>query len=70
MGMAKRLIKKASVLDKIDKGRTWLSEAVRDGTFPSPIMIGRTPHWLESEVDDWIDSLVAEQRGVTQEAAA
>ena len=67
--MAKRLVKKATVLDRIGKGRTWLDEAVKTGTFPPPVKIGRVPHWLESDVDDWIDDLVRQQRNGNKGAA-
>ena len=67
--MPKRLIKKTTVLNKIDKGRTWLDNAVKAGKFPPPVKIGQIPHWLESEVDDWIDQLIADQRETNSEVA-
>jgi len=56
----KRLIRKKHVLDKVNISSSSLWAWVASGRFPAPIKLGpRTTVWLESEVDAFIDSLVA-----------
>ncbi|RAX40739.1 helix-turn-helix transcriptional regulator [Rhizobium tropici] len=46
----------------IDFDRTHLHELVRIGKFPKPVKIGlRRNAWVESEIDDWIQQLIAER---------
>ncbi|MBO1923788.1 AlpA family transcriptional regulator [Thiomicrorhabdus sp. 6S3-12] len=39
-------------------------EKLYDPTFPRPVKMGETTsRWIESEVDDWLEHLICEQRG-------
>ena len=51
-----RYLKPESACNKLDRGRSWLWERVKnDPTFPRPIYIDhKSPLFLESEIDRWI----------------
>ena len=58
------------VKKKTGLSRTTIYDRIKKNTFPKPIKLSKTISvWLESEIDDWIDDFVAEQRGQVKEAA-
>jgi prophage regulatory protein len=61
--MSERLLRRPGVQDKVGIGRSALYELIKHDQFPSPIKIGRSSFWVESEVDNWIDQRIAEARG-------
>ena len=61
----RRLVRKIEVKHRSgftsDSG---LYDAIARGAFPKPIKIGvRASAWLESEIEDWIDSKISASRG-------
>lgn len=49
----------------IDFSRSQLNELISIGKFPRPVKIGlRRNAWVESEIDAWIQQLIAERDGV------
>jgi len=53
------LIKLAAVLAKTKQCRSKVYKDVKTGKFPAPIKLGpRSVAWIESEVDQWIESLI------------
>ena len=57
-----RLISLADVCDRTGRSRWWVRSAVTEGRFPKPVSTGsRSPRWIEHEVDDWIEGLIAER---------
>lgn len=58
------LERKAQVLQRLSRGKTWLHEIMNrkskywDGTFPLPIYLGngRVPLWISTEIDAFIAS--------------
>jgi prophage regulatory protein len=53
----KCLIRARDVCSRIRVSRSGLYRMIQLGTFPPPKRLGgRTIAWLESDVDDWIDS--------------
>jgi prophage regulatory protein len=62
-----RILRLPGVKEKTGKGKTAIYDAVKAGTFPAPIKLGRRASgWLESEIDDWIARC---QRGTGAPAA-
>lgn len=56
--MTDRLLTKEDLYEKIKFGKTWIDEAVKDGSLPPPIPFGkRCVRWRESDIDDWIANL-------------
>lgn len=43
---------------------THLWRLIRAGKFPKPVKIGNRNHWVESEIDDYINGMVAERDAV------
>jgi prophage regulatory protein len=55
MSNSLRLIRKHTVLERIDRSNAWLYKKMAEGSFPKPVNLGgRAVAWLESEVSDWI----------------
>lgn len=46
-------------------GRSMIYLRMKEGSFPKSIKLGgRAMGWLESEVEEWIECMVRESRGV------
>lgn len=55
------------VIERTGKCRTAIYAGIKNGTFPPPISLGeRAVGWLESEINDWIES----RKAARQEMAA
>lgn len=55
---APRLLRVASVMEKVAMSRTELHRRINAGTFPKPLKLGaRSVAWTEASVDAWIQSL-------------
>ncbi|ALX12440.1 hypothetical protein P350_13270 [Burkholderia cepacia JBK9] len=64
-----RLIRLPHVLAMVGLGKTMLYSLVRDGEFPRPRKVRHAALWFESEVEEWIRSVVeqAPAQGVRDE---
>ena len=40
----------------------WFYKLIQDGKFPKPIKLGRSSRWLKSEVENWLQTRIAESR--------
>ncbi|BFI46505.1 helix-turn-helix transcriptional regulator [Yersinia enterocolitica] len=40
----------------------WFYKLIQDGKFPTPIKMGRSSRWLESEVVNWFKERINESR--------
>lgn len=40
----------------------WFYKLIQNGEFPKPIKLGRSSHWLESEVEAWLQQRIAQSR--------
>lgn len=61
----KKLIRLPEVIKRTGFGKTWIYELIRSGRFPSQVKIGeRAVAFIESEVDAWIDNVIARSREV------
>lgn len=57
-----RLLSQAEVCRRVGRSRWWIRENVLAGKFPRPVSTGtRSPLWVDSEIDDYIDALVAQR---------
>ncbi|EHY2293645.1 TPA: helix-turn-helix transcriptional regulator [Escherichia coli] len=58
-----RLIRLPEVLNRTGYGKAWIYHLISKGCFPSPVKIGsRAVAFVESEVEDWIQSVIATTR--------
>ncbi|PFG46216.1 AlpA family transcriptional regulator [Vibrio sp. ES.051] len=54
-----RFLKLKEVMDKTALSRSAIYRKMNDGDFPQTISLGdRAVAWLESEVDDWMESML------------
>jgi prophage regulatory protein len=61
-----RLIRLQEVISRTCLSRTEIYRRIAAGTFPTNIRVGlRAVAWSESEIDDWIRSLVQQHRSAT-----
>lgn len=54
-----RLIRLPEVLHRTGMSRSGLYKRMGEGLFPAQIKLGWTTVWLESDVDAWIEALLA-----------
>lgn len=61
---SKRLLSIADVLDRVSISRSLLYELIKDPIrpFPSPVHFGRRSLWVESEVEDYMTSVIEAER--------
>ena len=58
--MRKRLLRLPDVMKKTGFKKSWIYQLISEGRFLKQIKLGdRSVAWLESEIDEWIDSKVA-----------
>ncbi|HHL5065384.1 TPA: helix-turn-helix transcriptional regulator [Klebsiella quasipneumoniae] len=41
----------------------WFYKLIQDGRFPKPIKLGRSSRWYKSEVQSWMQQVIANSRG-------
>lgn len=62
-----RLIRVPEVLSRVGFSRTTLYERIKEGSFPDRVKIGlRSVAFVESEIDAWIEKMIAESRCVSE----
>lgn len=60
---ATRLIRLPEVLERTGYGKARIYRLISEGRFPAPVKIGvRAVAFVESEVDEWIQSVVETSR--------
>lgn len=53
------LIRLPEVLKRTGFGKAWIYRLISEGRFPAPVKIGvRAVAFVESEVDEWIQSVI------------
>lgn len=58
-----RLIRLPEVLERTGYGKAWIYSLISEGRFPAPVKIGvRAIAFVESEVDEWIQSVIETSR--------
>lgn len=63
MSDSKKLIRLSEVLNKTGFCKAWIYKLIKAGSFPSQIKIGaRAIAFIESEVDEWIESMIYDSR--------
>jgi predicted DNA-binding transcriptional regulator AlpA len=58
-----RLLSIAEVTRVTSRGKTWIMASVRAGSFPTPVKIAGRLFWSGREIQEWIESRLAERRG-------
>ena len=57
------LIRLPEVLKRTGFGKAWIYRLISEGRFPEPVKIGvRAVAFVESEVDEWIQSVIETSR--------
>ena len=57
------LIRLPEVLKRTGFGKAWVYRLISEGRFPAPVKIGvRAVAFVESEVDEWIQSVIETSR--------
>ncbi|EFS1132608.1 AlpA family transcriptional regulator [Salmonella enterica] len=57
------LIRLPEVLKRTGFGKAWIYRLISEGRFPTPVKIGvRAVAFVESEVDEWIQSVIETSR--------
>lgn len=52
-----------AVLSRTALSRSMLYALIKAGMFPAPVNIGeRAVGWVEDEIDDWVDSRIANRK--------
>ncbi|MDU2397180.1 MULTISPECIES: helix-turn-helix transcriptional regulator [Klebsiella] len=65
--VGKRLMRVPEVLSRVGFSRTTLYERIKEGSFPDRVKIGlRSVAFVESEIDAWIEKVIAESRCVSE----
>lgn len=74
--MAHSILRRSQIETKIGLSRSSIYDRINpkspyyDPTFPKPISLGGSSvGWLESEIDEWIASRIAQSRTVTSDTA-
>lgn len=49
-----RALSLPQVLERTNLGRTYVYQAIADGSFPRPAKIGRRSLWNEDAIDAWL----------------
>jgi len=63
----KNLLKMPEVREKTGLSRSHLYSLAQSGDFPKPLKLSeRSSAWVESEVQDWIDSRIAQRDEVSK----
>ena len=58
-----RLIRLPEVLERTGYGKAWIYRLISESRFPAPVKIGvRAVAFVESEVDEWIQSVIESSR--------
>ena len=69
--LGNRLLRRPDVERKTGKSRAAIYEAIRAGTFPSPVPIGaNSVAWLEEEIDRWIAEKLVERDSALKTTAS
>lgn len=62
-----RILRLPQVIEMTGRCRSSIFQEVRDGTFPAPIRLSRSPRgavgWLDKEIFVWIEQRVQATRG-------
>ena len=55
-----RLLKRSDITSNLGLSRSHMYALIQKGEFPKPIKLSeRSSAWLESEVQDWVESRIA-----------
>lgn len=61
--MTNSILRLPGVKGKTGLSRSTIYEKVSRGEFPTPVQLGpRAVGWVEAEIDQWLDALIAAKR--------
>ncbi|WP_223277284.1 helix-turn-helix transcriptional regulator [Cupriavidus metallidurans] len=61
----RRVLRLPAVTDMVGLSRSSIYARIQAGTFPSPIKMGHSSGWIESEIQEWIDRQIAVTRNTS-----
>ena len=57
-----KLLRLPQVIERTSLRRSTIYEMMGNGSFPKPVKLNlRSNGWLETEIDDWLESRIAER---------
>ena len=57
-----KLLRLPQVIERTSLRRSTIYEMMGNGNFPKPVKLNlRSNGWLETEIDDWLESRIAER---------
>ncbi len=59
-----KLIRIRSVLEMTSISKSYVYQLVKEGGFPKPVQLvkgGKSVAWIESEVQEWVESRIADR---------
>ncbi|WP_341325929.1 AlpA family phage regulatory protein [Methylotuvimicrobium sp. KM2] len=59
--MKKTIIKRSVLAAKLGVSEVRIKTLIKEDNLPRPIKIGKISGWVESEIDNWIDSKISER---------
>ena len=63
--MSERILRRPAVESRTGLSRSSIYLKISEGTFPKPVSLGaRAIGWLESEVDEWLESRIEASRAL------
>jgi len=66
--MRKTIVRFPAVKARVNLSRSRIYDGVKRGTFPRPISLGaRAVGWIESEIDEWLESRIESSRTLPEE---
>lgn len=64
-----KFLRKPQVLDRVGLSNSAMYELIKSGHFPKQVQLGaRSVAWLEDDINQFIESKVAQSRTLTKEA--
>lgn len=62
--MSERFLRLKEVRARVPLSRSSLYSRIKSGDFPKPINLGaRAVAWLESDIDEWINGRIVDDKG-------
>ena len=66
MKLHRKIIRRTEVLKRTGKATSTIYEQIQKGLFPRPVKLGpRSVGWVEDEVDDHVEKLIASRDSTT-----
>lgn len=62
-----KLLRLPDVAKRVCRGKSTIYQMISEGRFPAPIKQGSGNYWLDTEIDDYLRTLIAERQSNLQQ---